>query len=157
MTYFSKTQANDWSPIVPSIILPLVYKDLIGSNVDQNRNKFWTDNEGNFIIDEAPFTLHVGCWQLSNLLIADLIDDKLGYERNELKLTDKLSSSLGTDSLDLIEIALFLEKTAGIPIYEELRFDRVSDLIDYVFSIMIYRIHKSRLGWPKATTELVLD
>nr|AOW70727.1 acyl carrier protein [Monodopsis sp. MarTras21] len=155
MTYFPKNQNSEWSSIVPLIVLPLIYKDFLEVDLVPISNKLWVDVKGDYYTNEVPLTLNVAIWKLSNLIIADLIEDKLGYEKNDLKLTDKLFSDLGADSLDLVEIALFLEKTAGIHIHEGLQFERVSDLIDYVFSIMLCKIEKSTLGWPRLTGDIL--
>jgi len=101
--------------------------------------------------------VHLAAWRLSNLIITDLIEDKLGYEKDSLKLTDQFFSDLGADSLDLIEIALYLKKTAGILVREGIRFEHISDLVDYVFSIMIRRLQKSTLGLPKTDFDLLTD
>nr|YP_010478941.1 acyl carrier protein [Lietzensia polymorpha]UVI61246.1 acyl carrier protein [Lietzensia polymorpha] len=90
-------------------------------------------------------------------MIIDLIQDKLGYEKDYLKLTNQLFSDLGADSLDLVEIALYLEKMVGIPVHEDIQFEHLTDLIDYVFSIMVSRIQKSTLGWPKAEPDFLIE
>ena len=103
--------------------------------------------------------MHLAAWRLSNLIIADLIEDKLGYEKDSLKLTDQLLFDLGVDSLDLIEIALYLEKTVGILVHEGINYDLVVEveLVDYVFAIMISRIQKSILLWHKTDLDILAD
>ena len=157
MTYFIKPQVSNWSFIIPSIVLPLVFKDAIEANFVSSHDRSWIDTEGNNYNQEVNFMLYLATWRLSSLLIADLIEEKLSYEKEDLKLTDRLFVDLGADSLDLVEMALYLEKTAGLPIHENLKFERVSDLIDYVFSIMVRRIQKSTLVWPKTELNILAD
>lgn len=157
MAYFQKKEASEWFYIVPSLLLPLINSDSAKTNIAHSRNKAWVDIKGNIFTAEVPLIVHLAAWRLSNLIIADLIEDKLGYEKDSLKLTDQIFSDLGADSLDLIEIALYLEKTAGILVHEGIRFERISDLVDYVFSIMIRRLQKSTLGWPKTDLDILAD
>ncbi len=157
MTYFPKTKVSGWTIIVPSIVLPLLYKDFLESNLIEDINKYWIDKEQNYHVNNKSLTLYLAIWRLCNLMTADLIEDKLGYEKNDLKLTDQLSSDLGVDSLDIVEIALYLEKIAGIPIHEGFQFEKISDLVDYIFSIMIRKIQKSHLGWPKTNLDILAD
>ena len=126
MTYFPKNKMDNSQVVFPNILLPLLYEN---SKINTNSK-------------EMANALYFVCWYLSNLIIADLIEDKLGYDKDELKVSDELSSDLGADSLDLVEIAIYLEKAAGIPVLEGLEFKRVLDLIDYVFSIMVKRLQQ---------------
>lgn len=157
MTYFPKTKNSGWNIIVPSIVFPILYKDFVELNLIDNINKSWIDKEQNYHINDISISIYIAIWRLCNLMIADLVEDKLGYEKNNLKLTDKLSSDVGADSLDIVELALFLEKVGGIPIHEGIQFERTSDLVDYVFSIMIRKIQKSALGWPKTNIEILAN
>lgn len=157
MTYFPKTKVSGWTIIVPRIVLPLVYKDFLETNLIEDINKSWLDKEQNYHSKNRSLTLYTATWRLCNLMTADLIEDKLGYEKNDLKLTDLLSSDIGADSLDIVEIALYLEKVVGIPFHEGLKFERISDLVDYIFSIMIRKIQKSDLGWPKTNLDILAD
>ena len=157
MAYFEKKEASEWFYIVPSILLPVINNDSAKTSIAYSGNKSWIGIKGNLFTAEVPHSLHLAAWRLSNLIIADLIEDKLGYEKDSVKLTDQFFSDLGADPLDLIEIALYLEKTAGILVHEGIRFERISDLLDYVFSIMIRRIQKSTLGWPKSDLDILAD
>ena len=47
-----------------------------------------------------------------------IIVDKLGVDANEVKLTSHLSSDLGADSLDQVELIMEFEKDFGIQIPE---------------------------------------
>lgn len=157
MIYFPKTKVSGWTLIAPSIVLPILYKDFIESNLLNDINKSWVDKEQNYYANEISLTLYIALWRLCNLMTADLIEEKLGYEKNDLNLTDKLSYDLGADSLDIVEIALYLEKVIGLPIHEGLHFERISDLVDYIFSIMIRKIQKSVIGWPKTNLDILAD
>ena len=157
MTYFPKVKTSKRGLIIPSITLPLIYKDSFEANLKQVINKAWFNLEDIYYTNEIPLSLYIATWRLSSLMIADLIEEKIGYEKNNIELTSLLTSDLGADSLDIVEIALYLEKTVGIPIHEGLQFKRVSDLIDYVFSIIICRIQKSNLGWPKKDLDILAN
>lgn len=149
MIYFIKNENNRWFTIIPSIILTLIYNDLIELKFDENGSKSWMDENGNILTDDVSISIYLSIWYLSHLLLIDLIEDKVGYEKNKIKLADKFVSNLGGDSLDLVEIALYFEKTLGIPFHEELKFEQVIDLVDYIFLILIRRIEKTSLGWRK--------
>lgn len=157
MTYFPKTKVSGWTIVVPSIVLPLVYKDFFEANLIEDINKSWVDKEQNYQASDISLTLYIAIWRLCSLITTDLIEDKLGYEKNDLKLTNKLSSDLGADSLDIVEIALYLEKVIGIPVHEDLKFERISDLVDYIFSILVTKIQKSTLGWSKVDLDILAD
>ena len=45
MTYFPKTKVSGWNIIVPSIVLPLVYKDFLEANLIEDINKFTVCNK----------------------------------------------------------------------------------------------------------------
>jgi len=71
-------------------------------------------------------------YSLANLVTHDLLQEKLGYEKKNLQFSDGLASEIGADSLDVVEMALWLEKTIGLPIDENLQFDRIVDLTDFI-------------------------
>lgn len=139
MTYFLKNDNLEKSTLAPSFIFSLIYKDLIKLNVNNIGRKFWRKKHETIISTEVFLTLYQASWKISCLIIFDLIEDKLGYEKEALKIQDRLYLDLGADSVDIVEIALHLEKVLGIPIYEDIKLDQMIDLIDYVFSILIKR------------------
>jgi acyl carrier protein len=108
--------------------------------LDQGGRNFWLDREGNRITSEIFLTLCLASWESSYLIIIDLIEDKLGYEKDELKVINRLISDLDADSFDLLEIALYLDKVAGILIYEAFYFEQLIALIDYIFWIFTIKI-----------------
>lgn len=139
MTYFKRNENMEKLPLTSSLSLSLIYKELIKLKVNNRGRNFWQDKQKNIVSTDLFIALYITSWKLSCLIIFDLIEDKLGYEKEGLKIQDHLYSYLGVDSVDIVEIALYLEKLIGIPIYEDVRFEQIVDLIDYVFSVLSKR------------------
>ncbi len=70
--------------------------------------------------------------------IMDLLADKLGYERCEIKEKQDLVTELGIDSLDMVEIIMGIEEEFGLKIddKEVEGIKTVEDLIKKVENIM---------------------
>ena len=70
--------------------------------------------------------------------IMNLLADKLGYERCEIKEEQNLVTELGIDSLDMVEIIMGIEEEFGLKIddKEVEGIKTVEDLIKKVESIM---------------------
>nr|YP_009550339.1 acyl carrier protein [Characiopsis acuta]QAA11274.1 acyl carrier protein [Characiopsis acuta] len=145
MAYLKKKQNSEKLTVASSLILALIYTDLNKLILNINSRKFWIDTRENVIPTENSLSLYLACWKLSCLTILDLVEDKLGYEKNHLKVLERLSLDLGTDSVDLVEMALHLERVVGIPIYENVNFEKLVDLIDYIFFIYIKRLKSIKL------------
>jgi acyl carrier protein len=142
MTYFLKANKEEPISTLPGILLLTIYKNLFHLNGDLSGLYLTQTNKNNFISYEIPLSTYLACWRLSLLLVSDLIDEKLSYEREEIKTTHRFSSDLGSDSIDLVEIALYLEKVTKIQISEKINFKTVSDLTDYIFLILVSRVKK---------------
>ena len=74
-------------------------------------------------------------WQDARLLTIQIIAEKLSVASSEFNLRSKFSSDLGGDSLDLVEIAIALEKITGIRVNEHLSFNYVLELVDYIYIV----------------------
>jgi acyl carrier protein len=48
-----------------------------------------------------------------------LMAEKLGLDRDQIKITDSFADDLGVDSLDVLELLTEVEKTFGIKIADE--------------------------------------
>ena len=70
--------------------------------------------------------------------IMNLLADKLGYERCEIKEEQNLVTELGIDSLDMVEIIMGIEEEFGLKIddKEVEGIKTVEDLIKKVENIM---------------------
>jgi acyl carrier protein len=136
MTYFLKNENLEKSTLTPSFIFALIFKDLIKLKINNRGRRFWIKKQEKIVATEFFLTLYLASWKLSCLIIFDLIEDKLGYEKEGLKIQDRLVSDLGADSVDIVEIALYLERVLGIPVYEDVKIEKLIDLIDYVFSVL---------------------
>ena len=71
------------------------------------------------------------------MLTKQILTEKLSVASSEFTVGSKIYSDLGGDSLDLVEIAIGLEKITGIRVNENLSFSYVSDLIDYIYFVRI--------------------
>jgi acyl carrier protein len=155
MTYFLKAKKEEVTNALPGILLPTIYSNLNTCNGDLIGLYINRTNENEFISYELPFSTYFACWRLSNLIVFDIIEEKIGYEREELRPSNYFSANLGADSLDLVEIAIYLEKLINVKSSEKANFKTVSDLIDYIFSIMIMRIKKELVTWPNLNENLI--
>lgn len=66
-----------------------------------------------------------------------IIADTLGVEKSKLTPETNLCKDLGTDSLDVVELVMILEKEFHISIPDERaeRMSRVGDFIDYLETV----------------------
>lgn len=66
--------------------------------------------------------------------IKRLIGERLGFNVEEIDLSDKLIEKLGADSLDIAEITMDMEEEFGIVIYDEdaEKLSTVQDIVDIV-------------------------
>jgi acyl carrier protein len=145
MNYFSKASKETLNQSLPGILLLTIYKNLLNLNGDSSGLYLTKSKKTNFISYEIPLSTYLACWRLSLLLVSDIIDEKLNYEREEIKVNQNFYSDLGSDSIDLVEIAIYLEKVTNISISEKTKFKTISDLTDYIFLILISRIKKKLL------------
>lgn len=155
MTYFLKAKTEEFTNALPGILLPTISANLTNCNGDLIGLYINKTKENNFVGYELPFSTYLTCWRLSNLLVLDLIEEKLNYEREEVTSSHYFSANLGADSLDLVEIAIYLEKIINVKISEKAKFKTVSDLIDYIFSMMIVRMKKELALWPNPPEKLI--
>lgn len=51
--------------------------------------------------------------------IINILADKLGYEKSEINENQNFINDLGTDSLDIVEIIIEVEKKFGLKIEDE--------------------------------------
>jgi acyl carrier protein len=63
-----------------------------------------------------------------------LMAEKLGLDRDQIKITDSFADDLGVDSLDVLELLTEVEKTFGIKIADEdaEKFITVKALVNYL-------------------------
>jgi acyl carrier protein len=154
MTYFLKAKKEEFNNALPEVLLPIISKNLVNSNGDLIGLYVSKTKDNNFIGYELPFSTYLACWRLANLVVFDVIEEKLSYEREEMKLSHNFSTDLAADSLDLVEIAIYLEKITNIKVSEKVKFKTLSDLIDYIFTIMILRVKKELTIWPTLNSTL---
>jgi len=66
--------------------------------------------------------------------IKDIIVDQLGVDEDKVKMETHLMKDLEADSLDAVEIIMAIEEEYGIEIPDEEaeKFQRVSDIVNYV-------------------------
>ncbi len=66
--------------------------------------------------------------------VIEIISDQLGLKPETIKETDSLTDDLGADSLDLIEITMFLEDDFGteIPDEDAEKLRTVKEVIEYI-------------------------
>ena len=77
------------------------------------------------------------CWRDARLLTKQILTEKLSVASSEFTIGSKISSDLGGDSLDLVEIAIALEKITGTRVNDHLSFNYVLELIDYMYFVTI--------------------
>jgi acyl carrier protein len=77
------------------------------------------------------------CWNDARLLTKHILTEKLSVASSEFNIGSKISTDLGGDSLDLVEIAIALEKITGVRVNEHLSFNYVLELIDYIYIVRI--------------------
>ena len=77
------------------------------------------------------------CWRNARLLSKQILTQKLSVASSEFTIGSNIFSDLGGDSLDLVEVAIVLEKIIGIRINERLSFNYVLELIDYIYIVKI--------------------
>jgi len=77
------------------------------------------------------------CWRDARLLTKQILSEKLSVASSQFNVASKFSSDLGGDSLDLVEIAINLEKITGIRVNERLSLNYVLELIDYIYIVKI--------------------
>lgn len=71
-------------------------------------------------------------WRDARFLIKQILTDKLSVGRSQFTAGSKITTDLGGDSLDLVEIAIALEKTVGIRVNEKVPFNYVLEIVDYL-------------------------
>ena len=66
--------------------------------------------------------------------VKEIIVEQLGVEEDKVQLDTHLMKDLEADSLDAVEIIMAIEEEYGIEIPDEdaEKFQKVSDLVDYV-------------------------
>ena len=74
-------------------------------------------------------------WRDARLLIKHILTEKLSVGRSQFTAGSKIAADLGGDSLDLVEIAITLEKLTGIRVNERVPFNYVLEIIDYLHFI----------------------
>ena len=63
-----------------------------------------------------------------------LMSERLGLEKDQIKITDSFTDDLGVDSLDLTALIVEVEKEFGVKISEEAaeKMHTVKSLVDYL-------------------------
>lgn len=91
---------------------------------------------------EARFPTQLGdaesldvSWRDARLLTKQILTEKLSVSRSQFTAGSKIAADLGGDSLDLVEIAIALEKITGIRVNERVPFNYVLEIVDYVHFI----------------------
>lgn len=74
-------------------------------------------------------------WRYSRLLTKQILTKKLFVSGSQFTSGSKIASDLGGDSLDLVEIAIALEKITGIRVNEHVPFNYVLEIVDYIHFI----------------------
>nr|YP_009550968.1 acyl carrier protein [Eustigmatophyceae sp. Ndem 8/9T-3m6.8]QAA11900.1 acyl carrier protein [Eustigmatophyceae sp. Ndem 8/9T-3m6.8] len=74
-------------------------------------------------------------WRDARLLTKHILTEKLSVSRSQFTSSSKIAADLGGDSLDLVEIAIALEKTTGIRVNERVPFNYVLEIVDYLHFI----------------------
>ena len=66
--------------------------------------------------------------------VINIIVDKLGVEKTEVKLDSQFTNDLGADSLDTVELIMEFEKEFGISIPDDMaeKIGTVGDAIAYI-------------------------
>nr|YP_009550547.1 acyl carrier protein [Eustigmatophyceae sp. Bat 8/9-7w]QAA11477.1 acyl carrier protein [Eustigmatophyceae sp. Bat 8/9-7w] len=78
-------------------------------------------------------------WGNLRWLVKQIVTEKLSVSRSEFTSGSKISTDLGGDSLDLVEIAIALEKITGIRVNERVPFNHVSEIVDYIYFIKTWK------------------
>lgn len=73
--------------------------------------------------------------------IINLLSDKLGYDKTEIKEENNFVMDLGADSLDMVEIIMGIEQEFGLKIEDEeiTGIETVGDLIKKVETLRLGR------------------
>ncbi len=87
------------------------------------------------ILDEAESFYND--WRKCKILTKYVITDKLKISASKYTSESKLIADLACDSIDLVDIAIVLEKLLNIQLHEKLRYIRVLDIIDYLYFIRV--------------------
>ena len=74
-------------------------------------------------------------WRDARSLTKQILTEKLSLSRSEFTSESKIAADLGGDSLDLVEIAIALEKITGIRVNERVPFNYVLEIVDYIHFI----------------------
>lgn len=74
-------------------------------------------------------------WRDARLLTKQILTEKLSVARSKFTSGSKITADLGGDSLDLVEIAIILEKLMGIRVNERVSFNYVLEIVDYLHFI----------------------
>ena len=75
------------------------------------------------------------CWRDARLLTKQILTEKLSVSKSQFTAGSKIAADLGGDSLDLVEIAIGLEKITGIRVNERVPFKYVQEIVDYLHFI----------------------
>ena len=71
-------------------------------------------------------------WRDARLLTKQILTEKLSVSRDQFTSSSKIAADLGGDSLDLVEIAIGLEKITGVRVNERVPFNYVVEIVDYL-------------------------
>jgi len=71
-------------------------------------------------------------WRDARLLTKQILTEKLSVSRSQFTAGSKIAADLGGDSLDLVEIAIALEKITGVRVNERVPFNYVVEIVDYL-------------------------
>jgi len=74
-------------------------------------------------------------WRDARLLTKHILKEKLTASRFKFTARSKIATDLGSDSLDLVEIAIALEKITGVRVNERVAFNYVLEIVDYLHFI----------------------
>jgi acyl carrier protein len=74
-------------------------------------------------------------WRDARLLTKQILTEKLSVSRSQFTVGSKIAADLGGDSLDLVEIAIALEKITGVRVNERVPFNYVVEIVDYLHFI----------------------
>ena len=74
-------------------------------------------------------------WRDARLITKQILTEKLSVAGSRFTSGSKIAADLGCDSLDLVEIAISLEKITGIRVNERVPFNYVLEIVDYLHFI----------------------
>lgn len=74
-------------------------------------------------------------WRDARSLTKQILTEKLSVSRSQFTSASKTAADLGGDSLDLVEIAIAVEKITGVRVNERVPFNYVVDIVDYLHFI----------------------